>query len=131
MTRSKTIVGVLTVAVCGASVGFTQLPSDVRVTDLRCEYLADPLGTDVAQPRLSWKLQSQWRGQRQTAYLPIDKQKAATESPASVYRADYVKFLRNEDNYAVFEVESGTYEFVSELPPGIVADRARSTSDGR
>ena len=44
------------------------LSSDVRVTDLRCEYLCDPLGIDVVQPRLSWKLQSAWRGQKQTAY---------------------------------------------------------------
>ena len=50
------------------TVGLAQLPSDVQVTGLRCEYLADPLGIDVVQPRLSWKLQSQWRGQRQTGY---------------------------------------------------------------
>jgi alpha-L-rhamnosidase len=41
---------------------------NVRVTDLRCEYLTDPLGIDVARPRLSWKLRSSWRGQKQTAY---------------------------------------------------------------
>ena len=35
---------------------------------MRCEYLTDPLGIDVVQPRLSWKLESQWRGQKQTAY---------------------------------------------------------------
>jgi alpha-L-rhamnosidase len=43
----------------------------VTVTDLRCEYLKDPLGIDVSQPRLSWKLTAvdpQARGQRQTAY---------------------------------------------------------------
>ncbi len=44
------------------------LSSDVRVIDPRCEYLCDPLGIDVVQPRLSWKLQSAWRGQKQTAY---------------------------------------------------------------
>jgi alpha-L-rhamnosidase len=40
-------------------------------TQLRCEYLADPLGIDVALPRLSWVLQAGSptdRGQRQTAY---------------------------------------------------------------
>ncbi len=44
------------------------LSSDLRVTELQCEYLCDPLGIDVVQPRLSWKLESPWRGQRQTAY---------------------------------------------------------------
>src|SRR4051794_22637445 len=40
-------------------------------TNLRCEYRVDPLGIDVAQPRLSWVLQSdspQQRGQKQSAY---------------------------------------------------------------
>jgi alpha-L-rhamnosidase len=36
--------------------------------DLRCEYLAHPLGVDVPGPRLSWTLWSDERGQRQTAY---------------------------------------------------------------
>jgi alpha-L-rhamnosidase len=38
--------------------------------DLRCEYLADPLGIDVLQPRLSWVLEANQsvRGQYQTAW---------------------------------------------------------------
>ncbi len=35
---------------------------------LRCEYLVDPLGIGETQPRLSWLLESEERGQRQTAY---------------------------------------------------------------
>ena len=42
--------------------------SSVRVTRLRCEYLADPLGIDECAPRLSWQLESDRRGARQTAY---------------------------------------------------------------
>lgn len=43
------------------------------VTNLRCEYLKDPLGIDVSKPRLSWALEQRHqgtgdRGQRQTAY---------------------------------------------------------------
>ena len=43
----------------------------VTVADPRCEYLKDPLGIDVRQPRLSWRLEAvdpEARGQRQTAY---------------------------------------------------------------
>ena len=36
-------------------------------TDLRCEYAVNPLGVDVASPRLFWTLKSSERGQRQTA----------------------------------------------------------------
>lgn len=35
---------------------------------LRCEYRLDPLGIDVAMPRLSWTLRSGGRGQVQTGY---------------------------------------------------------------
>jgi alpha-L-rhamnosidase len=36
--------------------------------NLRCEYLVNPLGIDVVEPRLSWTLQSGRRNQSQTAY---------------------------------------------------------------
>jgi len=36
--------------------------------DLRCEYRSNPLGLDVTQPRLSWKLADDRRGACQTAY---------------------------------------------------------------
>ncbi len=40
----------------------------LNVTEMRCEYLANPLGIDERQPRLSWRLESNHRGARQTAY---------------------------------------------------------------
>jgi alpha-L-rhamnosidase len=40
----------------------------ISPVDLRCEYLSNPLGIDVTKPRLSWKLESGQRGQKQTAY---------------------------------------------------------------
>lgn len=40
----------------------------LSVQTLRCEYQKDPVGIDAAQPRLSWTVQSDERGQRQTAY---------------------------------------------------------------
>ncbi len=41
---------------------------DLRVGDLRVEYLIDPLGIDVRIPRLSWKLYSPGRGLMQTGF---------------------------------------------------------------
>lgn len=37
-------------------------------THLRCEYFTNPIGIDVAQPRLSWRLDDDRRGAQQTAY---------------------------------------------------------------
>lgn len=44
------------------------LGGGLQVQDLRCEYLVNPLGIDVVEPRLSWTLESGRRGQMQTAY---------------------------------------------------------------
>ena len=41
---------------------------EVMPTNLRCEYLRDPLGIDVPKPRLSWMLESGRRSARQQAY---------------------------------------------------------------
>ncbi len=40
----------------------------LAVGGLRCEYRVNPVGLDVASPRLSWTLVSDERGQKQTAY---------------------------------------------------------------
>lgn len=36
--------------------------------NLRCEYLENPVGIDIEQPRLSWRVESSERGQSQVAY---------------------------------------------------------------
>ncbi len=40
----------------------------MSISYLRCEYAENPLGVEALQPRLSWRLESAERGQRQTAY---------------------------------------------------------------
>ena len=57
--------GVVAAAFACAAQSFA---SGVMVNELRCEYRANPIGIDVACPRLSWILESQERGQVQTAY---------------------------------------------------------------
>jgi len=58
---------VLTGCACVSSVK-SIAPSDVTVSDLRCEYGVNPLGIDVTAPRLSWIMHSPSRGQVQAAY---------------------------------------------------------------
>jgi alpha-L-rhamnosidase len=45
--------------------------SDIEAVNLKCEYQTNPLAIDVQNPRLSWLLHSNIRGQRQTAYRII------------------------------------------------------------
>lgn len=42
--------------------------SEFAISNLQCEYLNDPLGLDVQQPRFSWKILSGQRGIAQSAY---------------------------------------------------------------
>lgn len=57
------MIGVLVAAVmAGGAV------SGARVTGLRCEYATHPLAIETPQPRLSWRLESDRRGERQTAF---------------------------------------------------------------
>jgi alpha-L-rhamnosidase len=66
--------GVLALAL--ASVGFRAglvaradgTPGRLEPYELRCDSAEDPLGIDSSPPRLSWKLRSEVRGQRQTAW---------------------------------------------------------------
>ncbi len=55
----------------------------VRVVDLRCEYLKDPLGIDVPNPRLSWRLETTdaaRRGTRQSGWrMLVSASKQALE----------------------------------------------------
>jgi alpha-L-rhamnosidase len=45
-----------------------KVPGGLIATDLRCEFRKDPLGVDIAAPRLSWIVTSSRRGDRQTGY---------------------------------------------------------------
>jgi alpha-L-rhamnosidase len=54
--------------------------------NLTCEYLTNPLGLDVRQPRLSWKVDSAQRGARQAAYRILVAESPATLKAAAARR---------------------------------------------
>ena len=43
-------------------------PANISVTDLRCDYFDRPMGIDNKNPKLSWKLTSKEKDQKQIAY---------------------------------------------------------------
>ncbi len=51
-----------------ASWGAAAEGAGLRVVDLRCEHLVDPLGIDKAAPRFSWKVESDRNGTTQGGY---------------------------------------------------------------
>ena len=62
----------LTIILLFVSLAWANLPARVlaalQPVALRCEYRVNPLGIDETQPRLTWRVESRERGQRQTAY---------------------------------------------------------------
>ena len=51
----------------GVILNMTQV-SPMHITDPRCEYMQNPLGIDVREPRFSWALQDERRGQFSIGY---------------------------------------------------------------
>jgi alpha-L-rhamnosidase len=77
MKASKSIVSRLCLSISSLCLPFAVLfgaftvnghAAGIAVSHLRCEDLLDPLGIDVAKPRLSWILNSGRSNERQTAY---------------------------------------------------------------
>lgn len=57
-----------TESTCASNEPASLADSSSNPIELRCEYVVNPLGVDMPQPRLFWKLESNTRGARQTAY---------------------------------------------------------------
>jgi alpha-L-rhamnosidase len=77
-------------------------PSQVLVTDLRCEYRSNPLGIDEARPRLGWILRSERRNEAQAAYQVIV---ASSEAALARDRGDLWdsgKVASNESVHVVY-----------------------------
>jgi alpha-L-rhamnosidase len=68
LRRPILLVGLLCVFIIPGSRFISAAEGPLPPQNLRCEYLRDPLGIDVKQPRFSWVLEHTERGQKQTAY---------------------------------------------------------------
>lgn len=64
--------------------------ADLKVVQPTCEFAVDPLGVDVSQPRLSWQLDSDERGARQTSWqiIAATKLELLTEAKADLWNSD-------------------------------------------
>jgi alpha-L-rhamnosidase len=98
----RTIVGILLLAAVllatrgvaedGLSMNRVSLTDSTHVEDLRCEYLIEPMGVDTLNPRLSWIIVSDRRGEKQTAYqvLVASSQGLLAENRADLWNSGKV-----------------------------------------
>lgn len=77
----------------------------IKVTQLRCEYLVNPLGIDEKKPRLSWIIESNRRGMYQSAW---QVRVASTAQLLAAGNADLWDSGRIEDDRSVHIVYEGT-----------------------
>jgi alpha-L-rhamnosidase len=74
------------------------------VEQLRCEYRIDPLGIDVAEPRLFWQIRDARRGARHTAYQVLV---ASTPEKLAAHEGDLWDSGRVESNQSTQVVYAG------------------------
>ena len=58
-----------------------QVSAQVKVTNLKCEHLQNPIGLDETHPRFTWQIQSEQPGYLQDAFQLVvgtDKEKVAS-----------------------------------------------------
>lgn len=74
----------------------------IEPKQLRCEYLSDPLGIDTVKPRLSWILESQDGGEKQTAYqiLVASSVELLNEDTGDLW--DSGKVISDESSQVIF-----------------------------
>ncbi|MHA1300557.1 MAG: glycoside hydrolase family 78 protein [Candidatus Helarchaeota archaeon] len=75
----------------------------INPNNLRCEYLVNPLGIDVKNPRLSWILESNERNQTQTAYriLVASNKEILAENRGDLW--DSGKIQSDQNTHIVYE----------------------------
>lgn len=73
------------------------MDSELRICDLRCEYVADPVAVDSDAPMLSWRLASDSQGKSQGAYriLVASDTSLLTEKDANLWNPGIVRSDRN------------------------------------
>lgn len=87
----------------------------LKIYDLRCEYLNDPLGIDVPKPRLSWRLKAidkDKRGQHQTAYqiMVASQRSLLSKEKSDLWDSGVVKRARSIlIEYGGDPLQSGMY----------------------
>ncbi|MBE7175381.1 MAG: family 78 glycoside hydrolase catalytic domain [Mucilaginibacter polytrichastri] len=89
-----------------AAVSFAQQPS---ARNLQCEYLVNPLGIDVPEPRLSWQLNDTRTGAAQSAYQ-VEVTRDTSKSDAVIWNSK-VRSDQNRVRFAGKKLEPYTRYF--------------------
>ncbi|QEG02424.1 Bacterial alpha-L-rhamnosidase [Stieleria maiorica] len=95
----------LFIAFALAAVSSVAVAAGLDAVHLRCEYLENPQGIDIEQPRLSWRVQSSERGSNQVAYRVLV---ASTEESLARNKADLWDSGKVESSQTLFIKYAGS-----------------------
>lgn len=109
-TRNYCIRKIIWVALI-VTAGCSSADKETTVSDLRCEYLENPLGIDMQNPRFSWNIITEGRNFLQSAYriLVSDNSKELVKGTGNIW--DSGKILSGETgniDYEGIPLKSGT-----------------------
>ena len=109
MKKNRKVFYLFIIGLLISSHAFAQL----EAFDLRCEYLKNPEGVDVKNPRLFWKLKSIEQGQLQTAYRIIvaSTPKQLAKNVGDIYDSKLVKSSNNTHVELNVALQSGRNYF--------------------
>lgn len=82
----------------------------VSLSDLRCEFMVDPVGINADSPRLSWKLKSNAQNEKQTAFEVLA---ASSEALLTPEKADLYSSGKIEGDW------SHLFPYVGKRPDGL------------
>ena len=102
----------LLLTLCSSSVIGAELAPALKVANPRCEYRVNPLGLDVAHPRLSWELVSEQRGVKQLTYhiLVASSSELLAENKGDLWDSGIVQSDQSiQIKYAGKALNSGTH----------------------
>jgi alpha-L-rhamnosidase len=83
----------LIISLASSCTGNQKNHSDLKVTDLKCEYSTNPIGMDVLTPQFSWEIESEKRGTMQSAYqiLVVDSPENFSKSDSIIWNSGIIK----------------------------------------
>jgi alpha-L-rhamnosidase len=68
MAKNNLFIFLIVITLCSCFTDQIQQSGECRAINLQCEYLQNPIGIDVLNPRLSWELMSEEKDKSQSAY---------------------------------------------------------------
>src|SRR5258708_4462670 len=74
-----------------------------KISNLTSEYRSNPLGIDITQPRLSWQMQTDRQGARQSAYRVLAASTAEGLSKATTDLWDSGKIDSDQSVHVTYE----------------------------